>query len=158
MTDKELLINGVNVANCEFRFRNYGCDCISSNNDIKISTASSRCADNPYYYYKQLQRKEQECEELKRQLKNSFEEKTILNTIIDRLLFNSGYNQCTASAEELEDVYADMEYKREAFEDYKQALGKIEEYCTIQQAYDGDLPFKTQLDDILDIINEVKDA
>lgn len=153
MTDKEqIIIDGVDVRGCKDRYCGTNCG------NTGLSCPDIMYENNANCYYKQLQRKEQECEELKRQLKNSFEEKTILNTIIDRLLFNSGYNQCTASAEELEDVYADMEYKREAFEDYKQALGKIEEYCTIQQAYDGDLPFKTQLDDILDIINEVKDA
>ena len=55
MTDKQLIIDGVDVSGCE-HFNdsgNYNC------------RGCRRCNDNPNCYYKQLKRKEQECEELK---------------------------------------------------------------------------------------------
>ena len=63
MTDKQIIIDGVDVADCEHI---NACDkkmkCVILQDDI--------CETNPYCegfncYYKQLKRKEQECEELK---------------------------------------------------------------------------------------------
>ena len=72
MTDKEIIIDGVDVSECEklgetidgitcglgkrIRFAN------------KIITKHNLCKNNPNCYYKQLKRKEQECEELKKEL------------------------------------------------------------------------------------------
>ena len=68
MTDKEIIIDGVDVSGCEFYFSTYGCDCMSSNRETKVLTESHHCADNHNCYYKQLKRKELECEELKQTL------------------------------------------------------------------------------------------
>ena len=68
MTDKQIIINDVDVSGCEFRFRTYGCDCMSSNRETKVLTEGSRCADNPNCHYKKWQRKEQECEDFKQKL------------------------------------------------------------------------------------------
>jgi len=62
MTNKEIIIDGCDVSGCEFLRNciipdNYGC---------KID--DSLCCDVGNCYYKQLKRKEQECEELKEQL------------------------------------------------------------------------------------------
>jgi len=62
MTDKQIIIDGCDVSGCEFLRNciipdNYGC---------KID--DSLCCDVGNCYYKQLKRKEQECEELKEQL------------------------------------------------------------------------------------------
>lgn len=66
------------------------------------------------------------CETLKEEIKQAFEEKDKLNVIIDRLLFASGYDTTTASAEDFEDVYENMSYKQNKFDEYKQALEEIE--------------------------------
>lgn len=60
MTDKQIIIDGCDVSGCEFLRNciipdNYGC---------KID--DSLCCDVGNCYYKQLKRKEQECEELKK--------------------------------------------------------------------------------------------
>lgn len=70
MTDKEIIIDGVDVSECEklgetidgitcglgkrIRFAN------------EIITKHNLCKNNPNCDYKQLKRKEQECEELKK--------------------------------------------------------------------------------------------
>ena len=57
MTDKEIIIDGVDVAGCKYfnRFRS-----ICHNKNLCCD-----CEKNQDCYYKQLARKEQECEELK---------------------------------------------------------------------------------------------
>ena len=64
MTDKQIIKHNVNVSECEFlgfpRCSKAYCGCDSSE-------LSDLCDDNPNCYYKNWQRKEQECEELKRQ-------------------------------------------------------------------------------------------
>ena len=65
MKDKQIIIDGVDVSGCEW-IREVGldsqyiCTCNSPNK------TSGYCKDNPNCYYKQLKRKEQECEELKK--------------------------------------------------------------------------------------------
>ena len=59
--DKQIIIDGVDVSGCEYHSLNKNnCSlCSLSNNLI--------CSYKPFCYYKQLKRKEQECEELKEQ-------------------------------------------------------------------------------------------
>lgn len=49
---------------------------------------------------------------LEQENKNLYEEKNCLHKIIDRLLENAGYSKDIASAEDFEDVYEDMQIKR----------------------------------------------
>ena len=67
MTDKQIIIDSVDVSGCT-HYRNYNdefhCDLLSE---------PLVCADNPNCYYKQLKRKEQECEELKAKCKKYVE-------------------------------------------------------------------------------------
>ena len=59
MTDKQIIIDGVDVSGCEFY--------IGSKNlefNCKQTPQSYFCKNNPKCYYKQLKRKEQECNEL----------------------------------------------------------------------------------------------
>ena len=67
----------------------------------------------------QLERKEQECEELKKDLSQNFKEKDKLHLIIDRLLEASGYDTNTASAEDFEDVYENMRYEKQQLDQLK---------------------------------------
>jgi hypothetical protein len=66
MTDKQIIKHNVNVSKCEFlgfpRSSKAYCVCDSSE-------LSDICDENPNCYYKQLKRKEQECEGLKIQIK-----------------------------------------------------------------------------------------
>ena len=67
MTDKLIMINGVDVSGCEhlglykeYKLKCGGCYPVD-------------CSDNPNCYYKQLKHKAQECEELKKQLERKEE-------------------------------------------------------------------------------------
>ena len=76
MTDKEIIIDGVNVTGCE-HFWNIRdaeglkiCKINFDNNYFSNGIpCGERCSKHPNCYYKQLQRKEQECEEYKAQTK-----------------------------------------------------------------------------------------
>lgn len=68
MTDKKIIIDGIDVTGCEWISEvgldsEYICNCNSPNK------TSGYCKYNPNCCYKQLKRKEQECEELKKEIK-----------------------------------------------------------------------------------------
>lgn len=129
MTDKQIIIDNVDVSGCLF-FTQYGF-CTAQ---LEISGGSGKCSvNNQNCDYKQLklakqrivelnkkvEAKEQECERLKKELQKNFEEKDTLHLIIDRLLEASGYDTNTASAEEFEDVYEHMRYEQQQLDQLK---------------------------------------
>ena len=59
MTDKQIMIDGVDVNGCKYYNPNIKMDC------ILYPLQPDACKNNPNCYYKQLARKEQECKELK---------------------------------------------------------------------------------------------
>jgi hypothetical protein len=77
MTDKQIIIDGCDVSECphieyEHKWWNIAGDEQNSENVCALSFDKNAdfeedflCQDNPNCYYKQLKRKEQECEELK---------------------------------------------------------------------------------------------
>ena len=123
MTDKEIIIDGVDVNKCYYlRYDHIGCDI-----DQTYCLGNDCC-------YKQLKRKEQECEELKKQheqYKPFYElgaKCTQLNEVADGLS-----NKC---------------------DKYKQVLDEIEEFCTVYSTnHDA---YETVYKYILDIINKAK--
>ena len=126
MIDKQIIIDGVDVSGCEW-FGQIDLDInviCTSNSPKKCNTY---CKDIPNCYYKQLKRKEQKCEGLKRDLHKNFEAKNKLHLIIDRLLEASGYDTNTASAEDFEDVYENMRYEKQQLEQFGQTLTDIKE-------------------------------
>lgn len=86
MTDKEqIIIDGVNVSGCVYRDSENRCCCDSSkkNEGEERLTGRGGCAYNPNCYFKQLARKTQECEELKKKLMQKDEINTFLNAPIE---------------------------------------------------------------------------
>lgn len=61
MKKTEEIIDGIDVLNCKFFQEDY--------TDIYCRLTEDSCSASPNCYYKQLKRKEQECEELKATLK-----------------------------------------------------------------------------------------
>ena len=63
MTDKQIIIDGVDVSKCKYidieNFEKPICHCISQRNECEMP-----CEYNKDCYFKQLARKEQECKEL----------------------------------------------------------------------------------------------
>ena len=77
MTDKQIIIDGVDVSGCEwYKQGATGFICADYNK-------SNDCSKNPNCYYKQLKRKEQECEELKKQIK-IIDDETIVVEITEK--------------------------------------------------------------------------
>ena len=62
MTDKEIIIDGIDVSKCgHYHYGKCEIDYDEWNNEI---IRYNECQNNPNCYFKQLKRKEQECEEL----------------------------------------------------------------------------------------------
>ena len=79
MTDKQTIIDGVDVSRCEFNYiemfaEHYGCN---------LYPPELNCEYHPNCLFKQLARKTQECEELKEQLIQKDEVNTFFNTPIE---------------------------------------------------------------------------
>ena len=77
MTDEQIIIDGIDVSKCEFLIINNDkqlCRCIKSDLfggiEFVENAKNGNCKDNPNCYYKQLKRKEEECERLKEEIKH----------------------------------------------------------------------------------------
>lgn len=143
-------INDIDVSECEHLTEIQGCWLATCDYlKYKGTITNKLCKYNPNCYYKQLKRKEQECEELKKGLHQNFEEKDKLHLIIDRLLEASGYDTNTASAEDFEDVYENMRYEKQQLDQLKQILTEIKDMCSeinceslMQNSWCGNTDFK----------------
>ena len=67
MTDKQIIIDGVDVSKCKY----FDCDSKKCKAEYYVRhgyeiVEYDSCRENPNCYYKQLKRKEEECEELKK--------------------------------------------------------------------------------------------
>ena len=131
MTDKQIIIDYENL--CENYSKEVGC----------YNTFDGNCIKEQCFTYRLLQllqAKEQECEKLKKDLHQNFEEKDKLHLIIDRLLEASGCDINTASAEDFEDVYENMRYEKQQLEQLGQTLTEIKEIaensCCLQPTSD----------------------
>ena len=73
MTDKQIIIDGVNVSGCEKQGETIAGITCGNGERIRLAneiiTKHKLCKDNPNCVYKQLKAKEQECERLKWYLK-----------------------------------------------------------------------------------------
>lgn len=68
MTNKQIIKNGIDVSGCEYYF-DEKCRCMDAS-IMQDFYSCPQCNSNPNCYYKQLKRKEQECEELKEKYLN----------------------------------------------------------------------------------------
>lgn len=68
MTDKEIIIDGVDVSGCKYLNTFSDCDGYHYYCDLADDIKNEYCEYYKDCYYKQLARKTQECEELKTQI------------------------------------------------------------------------------------------
>ena len=131
MTDKEIIIDGVDVAGCMHYDKPY-CDqsYCGKNGLLKNTPHPKKCEGRKNCYYKQLKRKEQECEELKEKY----------NEYVKFHHYNNAEFE-----QERNSLIQEIQYKNR----YKQALETIKNIC---DEMDGIYPLSQ---DILTIINEV---
>lgn len=138
MTDKEqIIIDGVDVAGCKYfnRFRN-----ICHNKNLCCD-----CEKNQDCYYKQLQRKTQECEQKEKELLSN---EKIINKLmkeVDELKqeceklknqVDEDYNYYTTELKTLRDIISNKEKRNAALflmsNRYRKALEEIEKYTRKQ--------------------------
>ena len=166
MTDKQIIIDGCDVSECLFYQSNF-----EEDYDVKIkhfcSNWHNSCesANNSNCYFKQLARKTQECEELKkanqhidtnRQCKGS-KLKRIEELISD---CETGYTD-----EFIQKIYGIIQEPEPTVNDYsitdryRKALKEIEEYINSQGInHKWNMYIQRFRSGILDIINKAKDG
>ena len=69
MTDKQIIIDGVDVSECSY----FNCTDEHYCDECSSEFGCAICDERTTCYYKQLKRKEQECEELKKEVKKQKE-------------------------------------------------------------------------------------
>ena len=118
---EEMIIDGVNVAECDYILSNLTC----IHKDIKMKKCIKLCANIPNCHYKQLQRLKQENERLASNYENLYQSA--------KQLYNK-YNKFEGKKENelvaLINRISDLAYK------YKQALEEIREIAKYNQFYD----------------------
>lgn len=146
MTDKEIIINGVDVSKCKWH-TNLKMDC------LELPTQPCKCANDPNCYFKQLARAKEEFEELRlyhnkccKENAEKLEQWLEKYNQVSRDFYNGKYcnkencsllkakeqecehwkNQCLC----LDNEYVTVQITQEQFEEYhqyKQALDEIEQ-------------------------------
>lgn len=161
MTNK-IMVDGIDVNGCIFYMPNYKED------DTKIEyfcliTQKEHSCDKQPCYYKQLKRKEQECEELKKENLKLQKEVNDINVIFMREHIWELKAENDNCKKRLNKLYVfnkkiiDKNFKIACQSTKrKQALDEIEEYCNKcnKQAVMG----TANADVVLDIINKAKDG
>lgn len=93
MTDKQIIIDGVDVSRCEY-FEEF--DCM-----IEPCDKECCCGWRENCYYKQLKRKEQECEKLKKRLESFQKDYSKLYQVIENKGYIKELDQLKAELEQL---------------------------------------------------------
>ena len=168
--DIEILIEGIDVSECDFLWKEKLPKKVCNNSNLDCD-----CISNPNCYFKRLKRKEQECEELYKQVKiltmqlENFNEKLLRNKAIiefaDCPYYSYGDNTieptCTKNF-----CYDVKSCDHKNMVKYQQALDEIEKIANKQRKFDltGRTPLAPVINevggdfiDILDIINKAKE-
>lgn len=172
MTDKEIIIDGVDVSGC-FHYKNQSCIADYLLTDLDFSNA--KCAYSPNCHFKQLQRKTQECEQKEKELLSN---EKIINKLmkeVDELKqeceklknqVDEDYNYYTTELKTLRDIISNKEKRNAALflmsNRYRKALEEIETVTKINCEEICGRKFTNCKDtscfsvNILDIINKAK--
>lgn len=154
MTDKEVIIDDINVAGCEYHS--------STPTSELCYMKGNKCKHNPNCYYKQLQRKEQECEKLKIQLMHKDEVNMFFNTPIEGwsndpceiCQYKQEYKHLQAENEKLKNNLAIANSNHEAAEKENDSyMRALEEIKGLSQSINDDF----ESDDIEQQLHYVKE-
>ena len=107
MTDKQIIIDNIDVSGCDFY--------IDSKNlefNCKQTPQSYFCKNQPNCYYKQLKRKEQECEELKKELETVYDDckgcPTCNEALYNANLYAKEYKKLKQTLAEIKEIAKQM--------------------------------------------------
>ena len=124
MTDKQIIIDGVDISECKELVNE--CDCyLTEEHDYRSETpyTYNNCSRFPNCYYKQLKRKEQECKELKEDLQ-------LAKQLVDWILktFNLESYDWLADQNEISTEIESIKtkFKSPQSDHYRKALEEIE--------------------------------
>lgn len=170
MTDKEIIINGVDVSECEYRdCRNFcHCDKSKENEGEERITGKGGCKYNPNCYFKQRERAMKENEKLKIQLMQKSEVDTFFNTPIEGwdndackiCEYKQNYQAKEQECEELKEKQKELLHDCNSckFHQYRQALDKIEDIADdYNRVEKSSQYYRDGFDEIQNIINKVKE-
>ena len=147
MTDKQIMIDGVNVNECIHLYSRWpgsippdSCACWEEPNNL-TDTPVTDCKRHENCYFKQLARKTQECERSRKRISD----------LEERIINHSN---------EIEEYCSRLADKNKKCEKYEQVMKNIEEICLkdVHTFADGTQLRYDSLDEILDIINKAKDG
>ena len=175
MTDKQIIIDGVDVSGCILRRRKEPNCTVCNGYSSKVFEFD--CSDFKNCYYKQLKRKEQECEKLRGDFHDTNEQLNLKNEYIQKVKqeceklksqVDEDYNYYTTELKTLRDIISNKEKRNAALSltsgRYHKALEEIEKdlkeavYCESQECGCDDFEecLKCTKEHILDIINKAK--
>lgn len=134
MTDKQIIIDGVDVSGCEFLIIEKDkqmCRCIKADLfggiEFVENAKNGNCQDNPNCYYKQLKAKEQECEKIKED--NA--------TLFDKAI--EARKECTDLKEQLfllQIDYTELEKRHnDSFEQFNQLKTELDQMTALKDTY-----------------------
>ena len=175
MTDKQIIIDGVDVSGCECiiedyqRANNFEGRYEHIKNVCELGERGAEyynlfCKDNPNCYYKQLKRKEQELKNICKAFDIEYATDEETGNLIGRC------NKLYKKEQECEELTADTVYLRDRvgklerailrrnaqLDQLKQTLDEIEEFCIVYSSnHDA---YENVYKHILEIINEAKDG
>ena len=148
MVDKQVIINGCDVAGCEY---------LGLYKECKLKCGSCcpiDCSDNPNCYYKQLKRKEQECQQaMDNYVQLDLQRVKEYNELVD--LYKAKEQEC----ERLRFPMKDSNYAiltKEEFEDYKKLKQTLTEIKEIAEKHKitAHCDYLTDMDNIIQKISE----
>ena len=138
MTDKQIIIDGVDVSGCK-HYKNRTCIIYYYLTDMPFDEA--KCELNPNCYYKRWQRKEQECEAYKMEAEEGKEINAELKAMqkdlyLENQKFCYQIEELTKQHNQLKTELKDMTIRKINYLNeslgYKQKLEKIKDYCVEQ--------------------------
>ena len=120
---EEIIINGVDVSGCEKQGETIAGITCGNGERIRLAneiiTKHKLCKDNPNCVYKQLKRKEQECEELKKIINETKNSKLDLKSFLVGEAIQNEYEQ---QLDQLKQTIAEI---KEIAEPYEMTINKI---------------------------------
>lgn len=160
MTDKKIMIDGIDVSGCECYNPNIKMDC------LLYPLQSDACKNNPNCHYKLYKRKEQECEELRKENKKliwkCLERKCkIINLINENstkeVIYRINGKCVKTTANRVKEITAIVNNQLKKYEQqdrYKQAIDEISELANENK---NTPQYRGICQSILEIINNEKD-
>ena len=136
MTDKQIIIDGVDISGCEKQGETIAGITCGNGERIRLAneiiTKHKLCKDNPNCAYKQLKRKEQECDELKKELAKVYED-----IKLSPLCYKCDEEECLLK--EIDELKTENRKLKQTLAEIKEICNSVENIESINSLYDAKL-------------------